>query len=75
MIAGNVTQVLPAGRLHQSLEGLTLVQVDTGSGAVTAADSLGAAPGERVVLSQGSAVQAALGTNCGADALVVCVLE
>ena len=72
MITGEVERVHPALRQLPGLEHLALVQVRTPEGPVTAADALGAAPGDRVVLSRGSA---AFGTKCPADAAVVCVLE
>ena len=74
MLSGKVTQVLPALRRLEALEGLALVQVQTQNTLLTAADSLGAAPGQQVVLSQGPAARAAFGTNCPADAVVLCVL-
>lgn len=74
MLSGKVTQVLTVPRRLEGLEGLSLVQVQTQGALLTAADALGAAPGEQVVVSQGPAARAAFGTNCPADAVVVCVL-
>jgi microcompartment protein CcmK/EutM len=75
MISGEVTQVLTVGRQLRAMEGLTLVRVRTQTGSITAADSMGVAPGEQVVMSQGAAAQAAFGTNCPADTVVLCVLH
>lgn len=73
MTTGEVEQVLSAARRLPDMEDLALVRVRTDAGSVTAADRLGVRPGDRVVLSR--AAQAAFGTNCPADAAVVCVLE
>ena len=74
MLSGKVTQVLTVPRRLEGLEGLSLVQVQTQGALLTAADALGAVPGEQVVVSQDPAARAAFGTNCPADAVVVCVL-
>ena len=74
MLSGKVTQVLTVPRRLEGLEGLSLVQVQTQGALLTAADALGAVPGEQVVVSQGPAARAAFGTNCPADAVVICVL-
>ena len=74
MISGKVTQLLSAAQQLEGLEALTLVQVQTEKGALTAADSLGVMPGCQVVVCQGGAAQAAFGTNCPVDAAVVCIL-
>ena len=75
MTTGEVKQVLAPVRRVPGLEGLALVQVQTGEGTLIAADTLGAAPGDRVLLSRDGAARSAFGTNCPADAAVVCVLE
>jgi microcompartment protein CcmK/EutM len=36
---------------------------------------MGVTLGEQVVMSQGAAAQAAFGTNCPADTVVLCVLH
>ena len=74
MISGKVKQVLKVGRQLEALAGLSLVQVETEQGLVTAADSMQVKPGSQVVMSQGAAAQAAFGTNCPADTVVLCVL-
>ena len=74
MITGTVTQVLTPGRCLDGMAGLTLVQVRTREGELTAADALGAQPGAEVVLTRGAAAQAAFGTNCPADAVVLGIL-
>lgn len=75
MIAGKVSQVLRSERALSSVEALALVEVETPAGPVAAADALRAQPGERVLLSQGCAARAAFGSNCPADAVVLCVLD
>ena len=74
MISGKVKQVLKVGRQLEAMAGLSLVQVETETGVVTAADSMQVQPGSQVVMSQGTAAQAAFGTNCPADTVVLCVL-
>lgn len=75
MIAGTVTQVLTLGRHLDGMKGLTLVQVTTRAGVLTAADALGVEPGKEVVMTQGAGAQAAFGANCPVDTVVLGVLE
>lgn len=76
MILGNVTECLEChGRLNE-LDGLHFVEIQQADGTLfAAADTMGAKPGQRVMVCQGEAAQCLLGRRCPLDAAVVAVLS
>lgn len=69
-----VTGTVSAKKRLSALDELSLIELRDETGCtLVAADLLGAAPGEQVIVSTTGA-QAVLGTNLPVDALVLCTL-
>lgn len=76
MIVGTVTGAVNAPVRLSALGQVRFVQVTTEDGRkMVAADTLGAQTGNRVMLCQGDAAQAAMGGRCPVDAAVTGVLR
>lgn len=73
MKLGNVVSSVWATREAQCLQGQTFLVVRTGEGELVAADLVGAAPGDRVLLATG-AVAARYCMDTPVDAAVVAVV-
>ena len=74
MIIGRILGQLPVGRTLPGAEAVRWVQVETDRGVLEAADLIGAAPQELVLVCLGKAA-AGWVSACPADAAVTAVLE
>lgn len=76
MIFCNVTGIISAGPRLSGLEGLSFVTVCAENGVpFAAADRLGAATGQQVLVCQGPGAQAVLCGRCPLDAAVIAIVQ
>ncbi len=73
MKIGTVKELLAPARLNPALQGVALLLAEVGTERITAADLVGAKPGDRVVLLTGPAA-ASVTMQAPADAAAIAIL-